>query len=185
VIRRKILTLIGAAFHVFDHAGNVVLYSRQKAFRLREDLRLFTGEDMSHEVLRIAARQIIDFGATYEVVDSQTDQHIGSLRRRGFKSLLRDEWTFLDPDGREIGRVIEDDSGLAILRRVIDVVTFFIPQEYHIQSNGQTIGQYRRRRNPFVHRVEVNLTADSTGHIDRRLALAGGLLLCAIEGRQR
>jgi uncharacterized protein YxjI len=190
LIRQKILTIIGAAFHVYDAAGTLVLYSRQKAFRLREDLRLYTGPDMNEEVLRIQAQQIIDFGATYEVVDSQTGRPVGSLRRRGLKSMLRDEWTFFDADSREIGRIVEDSTGLAILRRMVELVSFFIPQEYHIESAGRTIGLYRRRRNPFVHKVEVDLSADrapgpaSGGRFDRRLALAGGLLLCAIEGRQ-
>jgi len=78
VIRQKVLTFIGAAFHVYGPDGQVVLFSKQKAFRLREDVRLYTGEDMQQEVLRINARQMIDFGATYDVTDSASGAVIGS-----------------------------------------------------------------------------------------------------------
>ena len=38
VIRRKFLKLFGNEFRVFDPAGSQVLFSRQKAFKLREDM---------------------------------------------------------------------------------------------------------------------------------------------------
>src|SRR5687768_302768 len=70
LVRKKVLKIFGAAFHVYDTAGNVVLYSKQKAFKFKEDIRLYTGEDMTVELLTIQARQVIDFGASYDVVDT-------------------------------------------------------------------------------------------------------------------
>lgn len=87
MIRRKFLKLFGGAFHIFDEAGGVAFYSKMKAFKLKEDLRLYTGEDMQHEVLAIRARSVLDFGATYDVVDSASGQKVGALRRKAFKSV--------------------------------------------------------------------------------------------------
>ena len=53
LIRRKVFKLLGAAFHIYDAQGNLVLYSKQKAFKLREDIRLYASEDMREEVLSI------------------------------------------------------------------------------------------------------------------------------------
>ena len=76
--------LLGGAFHVFDPAGNAVLYSKQKAFKLKEDIRIYTGEDMGTEVLTIRTDKIIDLGATYHVHDSQQGGvPVGSLKRKG------------------------------------------------------------------------------------------------------
>ena len=47
LIRQKIFKLFGAAFHIYDPAGNVAFYSKQKAFKLKEDIRIYTNEDMS------------------------------------------------------------------------------------------------------------------------------------------
>src|SRR5215204_7576527 len=90
IIRKKVFKLLGAAFHVYDTAGNVLLYSKQKAFKLREDIRLYTGEDMQTEILAIRTQSIIDFSAAYAVVDSATGQTIGEFKRKGLKSMLRD-----------------------------------------------------------------------------------------------
>ena len=56
LVRRKVFTLAGAAFHFYDAEGRLVLYSKLKAFRLKEDIRLFTGEDMREELLAILER---------------------------------------------------------------------------------------------------------------------------------
>src|SRR6478672_8111123 len=96
VVRKKVFKVFGAAFHVYDTAGSVVLYSKQKAFKLKEDIRLYTDESMGSELLTIQARQIIDFSAAYDVVDAVTRQKLGALKRKGWSSLVRDSWLVMD-----------------------------------------------------------------------------------------
>ena len=48
LVRRKVLKVFGASFHIYDDAGDVVGYTKQKAFKLKEDIRIFTGEDVTH-----------------------------------------------------------------------------------------------------------------------------------------
>ncbi|MFW6303327.1 MAG: hypothetical protein ACOC2L_01785, partial [Candidatus Sumerlaeota bacterium] len=72
LVRRKILKLIGADFHIYDQGQRVVGFCNMKGFKLREDLRVYTDESKSQEVFRISARNIIDFGGTYDIIDSQS-----------------------------------------------------------------------------------------------------------------
>ena len=95
IIRRKVLKIFGAAFHIYDMAGNLAFYSKQKAFKLKEDIRIYGDQAMTSELLCIKARGVIDLGMTYDVIDSTTQQVVGSLRRKGLKSILRDSWTCL------------------------------------------------------------------------------------------
>jgi len=132
VIRKKVFKLFGAAFHVYDLAGNVVMYSKQKAFKLKEDIRLYTGEDMQTELLVIQARAIIDFSAAYDVMDPRTGEKVGALKRKGWKSMLRDEWVIMDTQDQEIGTILEDSTALALIRRFIDSAALFLPQKYHV-----------------------------------------------------
>ena len=110
LVRKKILKMVGAAFHIYDPSGNVAFYSKQKAFKLKEDIRVYTGEDMQTEVLTILARQIIDFSAAYDVVDPTTNVKVGALKRKGMKSIVRDEWIIMDAQDREIGLIQEDST---------------------------------------------------------------------------
>ena len=68
-IRKKFFKIFGGAFHIYDPTGQVAFYSRLKAFKLKEDIRVYTGEDMQTEALAIRARQVLDIAATYDVVD--------------------------------------------------------------------------------------------------------------------
>jgi hypothetical protein len=181
VFRKQFLKLAGGAFRVYDTSNRLLLFSEQKAFKLREDIRVYSDESKQNEVLAIKTQAIVDVSATYEVHDNTTGQKVGSLRRKGLKSILKDEWEILDPQGLVMGRVEEDSALMATLRRFL---TNLIPQKYTFFFNGQRVGEFRQHFNPFTYHATLDLSQDPSRSFDRRLALAAGILLLAIEGRQ-
>lgn len=184
-IRRKFFRFFGDAFHLYTDDGELALYSNMKRFRIREDIRLYADESQDQELLRISTRSIFDFAGAYDVHDSQSDEHVGTLRRSGFtSSFLRDHWTFLDSGGQEIGTLQEDSMIKALVRRYIEMLAFFFPQHYHATVGGSPVAEYRQRFNPFILKLDVDFTADREGRLDKRLGIAAGVLMSAIEGRQ-
>ena len=181
LIRRKVIKLFGASFRVFAGEDNPILYANLKAFKLKEDIRLYTGDDMKEEVLVIKARNIIDLGATYDVYESERNERIGVLKRKGMKSILKDEWQFLDNNDKQIGTIKEDNLALALVRRLLINI---IPQTFTAEINGTKVCTYVQSANPFVSKVRVEYTREADGLLDRRLGIAAGLLLCAVEGKQ-
>lgn len=180
-VRRKVLKLFGGAFHVFDPSGDVVLFANMKAFKLKEDIRLYTGEDMTEEVLRIHARKIIDFSSAYDVIDARSGEKVGALKRRGWKSMLRDEWVIMDVEDRDIGTIREDSAIMALVRRFLSNL---FPQKFHCEIGDTLVCTFKQNFNPFVLKLTVDFTFDPDGLLDRRLGLAAAVLLSAIEGRQ-
>jgi hypothetical protein len=142
---------------------------------------LFTDESKTEQVLSINARNVIDFSATYDVVDSKTGERLGSLRRRGLKSIIRDEWIIFDPNVKEIGSIKEDSTGMALLRRFL---TNLVPQNFEGRINGQPVFTFKQKFNPFILKITMDFSVDTNRLLDRRLGIAAGVLLCAIEGRQ-
>lgn len=184
-IRRKFFKVFGAAFHVYDEHGSVIGYCKQKAFKLREDIKLYTGEDMSDMLLSLNTQQIIDFGATYNITlpDGTT---LGSLRRKGLKSsFVRDEWLVFNTSGDEIAKVCETGSFAPIARRYIDYANIFFPQRYEITRarDGKAIAMLRQHFNPVVFRMGVAIM-DDDDDLDDLLILGAACLIAAIEGRQ-
>lgn len=179
-IRRKVFTFFSSKFHIYDDEGSLIGFSKQKAFKLKEDIRIYTSEEMTDERIKIAARSIIDFGAAYDVIDSKTQQKLGALRRKGFKSILRDSWEVMDENDQIIGKLEEDSMLMSLLRRWLGG---WIPQKFHLkQGDNYEIAEFRTHFNPFIHRMTVTVYDDCP--LDPMLVLAGGLLLVAIEGRQ-
>jgi uncharacterized protein YxjI len=184
VVRRQVFKLMGAAFHIYDPAGNLVLYSKQKAFKLKEDIRLYSDDSMRVELLSIAARQIIDFSAAYDVVDPQARQKVGALKRKGWSSMLRDEWILMDANDRELGTIKEDSMIAALVRRFVDIAALVFPQKFHAEIGGGLVCTFQQNYNPFVRKLTVDFTHDTNCRLDRRLGLAAAVLLSAIEGKQ-
>jgi hypothetical protein len=184
VARRKVFRLLGAGFTLMTLEGRVLAASEQKAFKLREDIRVNEGSEGGPELLRIKADRVIDFSAAYQVHDSQTGEHLGSLRRKGWSSLFRDSWEILDERGIVRGRVTEDSGWKAAVRRLVDLATLVLPQTFHIEVEGRIVGTMRQNFNIFVQKFHVDLTHDADGVLPRPLAVATVILLLAIEGRQ-
>lgn len=182
--RRHILRLFGAGFTLFSMEGAPLAASEQKAFKLKEDIRVNDGTPDGAEILQIKADRIVDFSAAYRVTDSQTGEHVGSLRRKGWSSLFRDSWEILDAEGIVRGRVSEDSAWKAALRRTVDWASLFLPQTFQIEIDDQVVGTMKQNYNPFAPKFEVDLTHDTEAMLPRPLALATVILLLAIEGRQ-
>lgn len=184
VLRRQFFKVFGAAFHIYDPDGNVVLYSKQKAFKLKEDIRLYTDETMSQEVLTIRTQSVWDISGTYDVFDPMANETVGALRRRGMKSMLKDEWLIIDADGSESGVIKEDSTLKALARRIDDSIAMFLPQGYHATWHDSPVAVFKQNFNPFVQKIKIDFTPDEQNLLDPRLGLAAAILLCAIEGRQ-
>lgn len=180
LFRRKVFKLFGGAFHVYDESDNLVFYSKQKAFKLREDFRIYSDERQIEELLTIKTPQILDISATYNVQDATTNEVIGAIRRKGIKSIVKDEWIFLSNEGQEVGRLTESNMAGALLSRFISL----IPQTYVIVSaDGREVAEIKQLFNPFVLKYRVKITEPDPS-IDRRLLISAGILLVGIEGRQ-
>ena len=184
VLRRKVFKILGGAFHIYDPDGNVALYAKLKAFRLKEDIRLYATEAMETEVLRIRTKSIWDVAGTYDVYDPVADENVGALRRKGLKSLFKDEWLFIDVQGNEAGKIQEDSALKATLRRLNDGLAALMPQGYHADWGGSPVALYKQNMNPFVRKLAIDFTPDTGNRLDPRLGIAAAVLLCAVEGKQ-
>jgi hypothetical protein len=184
-IRRKVFKLFGAGFHIYDPAGKVVGYCEQKAFKLREDFRVYTDDKKTTEFFRINTQKILDFSATY-FVWLPDGTKLGSLRRKGLTStFIRDEWLMFDAADKEIALLHEESTWMGLLRRTVEAASLLFPQKFILTRNSDNVPlvQYRQHFNPFIYRLGVKELVDDP-RLDGRLILAAGCLIGAIEGRQ-
>lgn len=173
------LSIAGNKVHVNDPSGNMVMFVKQKAFKLKEDIRVYSDKSMSAEILYIQARRILDMSATYDVTDQTTGEKVGALRRKGLMStFVQDQWEMLDNNENVVGEISEDSTVLALIRRYVMNI---IPQSFSFKSNGVELAKLKQRFNPFLFKADFNVINDSA---DPRLSIAGAVLMMCIEGRQ-
>ena len=185
LIRKKVLKILGEAFHIYtdDSQTELLGYCELKAFKLKEDIRIYTDEKKNTELISIKARSILDFSAGYDVVDAQSGSSLGTFKRKGMKSLFKDTYILLDQQDQEYAELSEDSGLLALIRRFVPFANILIPQIFHLRGNdGGGSVEYTQKMNPIVQRLTV--TGAQSGGFDPRVILAGGMLLAAIEGKQ-
>ena len=187
VRRYSPLSLYGP-FHIYDPSGRVAFYSILDEFK-NKDIRLYTGEDMRTEVLSIQARQIIGFSAAYDVIDSSINMKVGALKGKGEKSLVKDEWIIMDAEDREIGFIKEDSMTLALIRCFWRFINWWdvelpslLPQKYYGELKREQVCVFKQNFNPFALKINLDYSMDHKQLLDRRLGIAGAVLLCAIKG---
>ena len=176
--------------------GELMVFCRQKPVALKEDLRLFADEGMTDEILRIKARRVVDIGGRY-LVSIPDGTTIGALERRAKASLLRTTWAIRGADDAELAIIQEHSVGVAILRRVqnvLQVIPFIgsvlavvfdlIPIPYHFDIlHGDTLIGRHTRKYGIRDRYRLQLDGDPQRLIDRRLVVAMAIALDALQSR--
>ncbi|MAY73298.1 MAG: hypothetical protein CMJ31_00970 [Phycisphaerae bacterium] len=184
-LRRKVLTVFGASFQVLDAEGRVIGFCRQKAFEFREDIRIYTDETKSSELLRLWTKQVIDIGARYEVHTPEGDL-VCSLQQSGIKSsFVRDEWKVFDPEDSQIATITERGAVAPFVRRYGGSAAMIFPQRYHLNrgAKGDHIATFRQHFNPLIFKMGVAVHRDDSP-LDELSLIGAVALIAAIEGRQ-
>lgn len=181
-IRRKVLAF-APQYWIEDQRGGILGYSKAKLFTLKEDIRIYTNEQMQVELFRLQQTQYIDSWATMAVIDSASNQLLGYVRRRWLESSFgADSWEVLDPWNRQVGE-IKEDTGSGLLRKYMPGGAL-IPEAMTMKLGGVPVARIEQQFKIIGDIWELNCL-NIYGHVDRRVLLGGLLLMAIIEGRQK
>lgn len=182
-MERQFGQIIGTNIRTYDAQRNLVAFARSKAFKLREEINFFADEAQTQMLFKTKARNIIDIAPTFDMFTAQ-GQLFGSLKREGLMSAFaRDHWLILDAAGNVVGEILEDNLMMGILRRNIDLLSFFTPQTYSVTFGDKEVAEIRQRKNPFTVKYDYDIDETQFNNY-KMLFLAIANLLALIEARQ-
>ena len=90
------IVAIAPQIFVNDAQGSPICYIKQKLFKFKEDIRVFSDSSKSRQIASIKANKIIDWSARYFFTDPQGND-IGSVGRQGMKSIWRARYDVFNP----------------------------------------------------------------------------------------
>ena len=175
IIKRNFWSLFERIFRVLTHDGQIIMFVKHPVFRLREEFKVFADEGQTRPLLTIKSKQVIAINFSFDVTDEMSGRVLGTVQKRGFKSIVRDKFLILDPEGVEIGYM--EEQGASILRRFIPLLT----SKHAIVMNGAQVAFVRQKFRFFTKEFDVEMTA---GTIDPRFVLACALLALIAEARR-
>jgi hypothetical protein len=119
---------------------------------------------------------------TYTVMTA-AGEILARLRKRYVHNLIRKRWYVEVPDGPVVALAIEESIVLSLLRRVLGSLFGLLRTNFVlIRPDGAVLGEFNRKFT-ILDRYVLDLTADPERYLDRRVALALGIMLDTGEGR--
>ncbi len=108
----KILAL-ASQIYIRDASGQLIGYVKQKMFKLKEDIRIFTDESQTQIRYAIKADRILDFSANYAFADPLGNP-IGSIKRKGMRSIWKANYLISGPNGDHVMNINEESGWVKV-----------------------------------------------------------------------
>jgi uncharacterized protein YxjI len=183
------IIVIAPQIKVTDATGQTVLYVRQKALALREDVRIFADEQQQQQLYQLNADRIIDWSANYRVRTAD-GVDLGSLRRKGMRSLWKASYDVTDANGQIAAVIHEENPWIKVLDGLVGelpvvgmILPMFINPAYLADRDGQSL--LRMKKQPAF--LEGKFTIEKLAEFSEReesLLLASLVMMILLE-RQR
>lgn len=105
-LRFKLLTL-AQQISVNDASGNLLMFIKQRMFRLKEKVEVYSDQNQTKQLFTIQADRILDFSACYRFEDAGGSE-FGSVRRKGMRSLWSAHYEIIQ-DG-QVDMTVDEES---------------------------------------------------------------------------
>ena len=188
VLRQKFAPVVNRYEFSLAEGEEPFCFVEQKRFTFKEDIRFFTDESKTTELLRIKARQRFDPRATYDVTGADGAK-IGEIKKVFGASLFRSTYE-MDWEGGSV-KAEEQNPIVALFRRLVGFIPYigdfadWLPIPYHFDfvRDGGVIGTHSRRIGKFRDTYDIDFSGDSQRTLDRRLVLAIAVGMDALQAR--
>lgn len=189
--RFKILAL-SPQIYVSDATGRTVCYVKQKLFRLKEKVEVFTDDTRQQLLATIEADRILDWSARY-TFKAPNGQVLGSVGRRGLRSLWRAHYDVFAPGEttpcftlREENPFVKLIDGMFTEIPIIGMLSGFLLHPRYVAArsvNEQPVLRLTKQPALFEGRFHLEQVAESTE--SEQVALMLSFLMMNLLERSR
>jgi len=185
------VTTFSNDFIATDNEGNTIAYVRQKMFKLKEKVVVYSDENKSKELFHIKADKWLDFNTVYNFTAVDNNVQIGKVARKGWASLWKAKYELFDEEGNP-DLVIQEENpwtkfwdGLLKEVPIINIFTgyFFNPKYTVKRPDGTLVGRLSKEKSFFGRRFKYDKLADYEQGEELRVLL--GLMMMNLLERRR
>jgi uncharacterized protein YxjI len=170
--------------------GETFAFVHQRRFKFKEDIRFYTDDSQTQELMRIKARQRFDPRARYDVTAADGTK-IGEIQKVFGKSLLRSTYQLYNAAGEDVALVQERSMAVAIIRRLVGFIPYIdniadwlpIPYHFEFRRGEDVLGTNTRQMWKIRDVYRISMEGDPGHTVDRRLILAIAVGMDALQAR--
>lgn len=171
-------------FTVTDGKGRSLGYVRQKMFKLKEAIQVFSDTTKQTVNYKINADRIIDFNACYSFVN-QDEEEFGKVARKGAKSLWKANYEIFDKGGVSEYTVNEENPWAKVMDALmgeVPVVSLFtgymFNPKYAIKDKeGKIVARFVKEASFFGRKFKLEKVGDVEPDDYERMLLAVMMIL--------
>jgi uncharacterized protein YxjI len=112
------LLALASQIRITDASGQMLGYVKQKMFKLKEDIRVFTDDSQTNQIFGIKADRILDFSAKYNFTD-RAGHPIGSIRRKGMRSIWKAHYEIYDERENLVMEIHEESAWVKVVDTLV------------------------------------------------------------------
>jgi hypothetical protein len=178
--------------YVTDAGGNTICYVKQKLFRFKEKVEVFTDDTRQTLLATIEADRIIDWSARY-TFKSPSGQVLGAVGRRGLKSIWRAHYDVFAPGAQTPTFAIQEANpwtkmldGLVSGIPVVGMFSGYMLHPSYIATRGEAgAPTLRLTKQPAFFEGRFGLTQEGPADDGEQLALLLSFLMMNLLERAR
>ncbi|MDT8902875.1 hypothetical protein [Anaeroselena agilis] len=152
----------------------------------RRTIFFYPDENKTAAILTVTQDYFVQFPTTRYTLRDLAGNILAVYKKNRFTDFLRKRWWVYGPDGALLAVAHEDSIILSLFRRITgfiyDFAVFRTNFVIHAADRERVLGEFNRKMTIFD-RYTLDLCEDAAGELDRRAALALGVLLDTGEGR--
>lgn len=182
----KILA-IASQIYIRDAGGNIVGYVKQKLFKLKEDINVFSDENKQNVLFNIKADRVIDFSAKYNFTDA-SGQFLGSVKRQGLRSIWKANYEISDQNNQPVMQINEENAWVKVADHlvgelpIIGLMTgYFLHPAYIVSRNDGTPILRMEKQSAFFEGIFKLIPQTEMNQDEETLVLLGTLMTALLE----
>jgi len=184
------ITTLSSDFTATDANGKVIAYVKQKMFKLKEDIIIYSDDTRLKLNYRIKADKWLDFSAAYSLKD-KNDKDIGKITRKGWVSIWKANYQIIDQNEKIQYQIGEENGWVKVLDSILGEIPLlglltgylFNPSYTVSDLNGKIIARLKKQPSMLGRKFEVEQLVEFDVDDQERIVLS--LMMMILLERKR
>ncbi len=185
------ITTFSNDFTATDADGKVVAYVKQKMFKLKEAITVFSDDSKSEELYSIDADRIIDFSASYTFTD-KNGAKLGKISRKGLRSIWKAEYDIMDRNDQLQFKIREENPWIKVADSffgelpLIGILSGYVFNPVYLVTdrNENVVAKLKKQPSFFGREFEVTKEGEFKNAGDDDRIMLGLMMMILLERRR-
>lgn len=187
----KILAL-APQIKVTDAAGRSLFYVRQKLFKFKEAVQIFSDASRSQHLFSINADRVIDWSARYTFTEP-SGQVIGAVKRSGMRSLFAAHYTLLDANDAPVFELQQTNPWSGVLDSLLGEIPilglltgYILNPVYAVKRSGtgEVVMQLIKKRAFLESGFSISKESSDVTETEATLVVLSAIMVTLLERKR-